>query len=103
MTTSLPLRQLSCVGSAQRQGVLVLAARAYTGAGPWVTTGLKRPPEGELTLTQRTVNRALTAARVPVERGVARLKSWQIFRRSRISPNRMTVIAKAVLTLERQR
>ncbi|MER5474294.1 IS5/IS1182 family transposase, partial [Streptomyces sp. NPDC002685] len=27
----------------------------------------------------------------------------QIFRRSHISPNRMTVIAKAVLTLERQR
>ncbi|MER6702335.1 IS5/IS1182 family transposase, partial [Streptomyces hydrogenans] len=27
----------------------------------------------------------------------------QIFRRSRISPNRMTVITKAVLTLERQR
>ncbi|MFE0790999.1 IS5/IS1182 family transposase, partial [Streptomyces mutabilis] len=26
-----------------------------------------------------------------------------IFRRSRISPNRMTVIARAVLTLERQR
>ncbi|MEV3890761.1 IS5/IS1182 family transposase, partial [Streptomyces griseoincarnatus] len=26
-----------------------------------------------------------------------------IFRRSRISPNRMSVIAKAVLTLERQR
>ncbi|MEV6809999.1 IS5/IS1182 family transposase, partial [Streptomyces sp. NPDC051129] len=26
-----------------------------------------------------------------------------IFRRSRISPNRMTVIAKAILTLERQR
>jgi hypothetical protein len=34
---------------------------------------------------------------------MARLKSWQIFRRARISPNRMTVIAKAVLTLERQR
>ncbi|MFJ7147628.1 IS5/IS1182 family transposase, partial [Streptomyces sp. NPDC100445] len=27
----------------------------------------------------------------------------QIFRRSRCSPNRMTSIAKAVLTLERQR
>ncbi|MFB7107038.1 transposase family protein, partial [Streptomyces hydrogenans] len=52
---------------------------------------------------QRTVNRALAAARAPVERGMARLKSWQIFRRSRISPNRMTVITKAVLTLERQR
>jgi hypothetical protein len=35
--------------------------------------------------------------------GGAKLKSWQIFRRARISPNRMTVIAKAVLTLERQR
>jgi hypothetical protein len=76
----------------ERQGVPVLADRAYQGAGPWVTT-----------LTQRTVNRALAAARAPVERGMARLKSWQIFRRSRISPNRMTVITKAVLTLERQR
>ncbi len=36
-----------------------------------------------------------------VERGTARLKSCQIFRRARISPHRITVIAKAVLTLER--
>ncbi|MFC9053811.1 IS5/IS1182 family transposase, partial [Streptomyces anthocyanicus] len=27
----------------------------------------------------------------------------QIFRRSRVSPNRMSVITKAVLTLEKQR
>ncbi|MFE7840227.1 transposase family protein [Streptomyces sp. NPDC057474] len=87
----------------ERQGVPILADRAYTGADPWVTTGLKRPPGGDLTPTQRTLNRALAQARAPVERGIARLKSWQIFRRSRISPNRMTVIAKAVLTLERQR
>lgn len=51
----------------------------------------------------RLHNRALAAARAPVERGMARLKPWEIFRRSRISPNRMTVITKAVLTLERQR
>jgi hypothetical protein len=31
---------------------------------------------------------------------MTRLKPWQTFRRSRISPNHMTVIAKAVLTLE---
>jgi hypothetical protein len=43
----------------------------------------------------------LTAARSPVERGVARLEFWRIFRRPRISPQRMTVSAKAVLTLER--
>jgi DDE superfamily endonuclease len=87
----------------ERQGVPVLADRAHQGAGPWVTTGLTRPPGGELTPTQRTVNRAPAQTTAPVERGMARLKSWQIFRRARISPSRMTVIAKASLTLERQR
>ncbi|WP_371656724.1 MULTISPECIES: transposase family protein [unclassified Streptomyces] len=87
----------------ERQGVPLLADRAYTGGGSWVTTALRRPPNGELSPTQLTVNRALAQARAPVERGVARLKSWRIFRRSRCSPNRMTSIAKAVLTLERHR
>ena len=86
-----------------RQGIPILADMAYIGAGDWVTTAKRRPPKGELTLTERTKNRALSAARAPVERGMARLKSWQIFRRSRISPNSMSVITKAVLTLERQR
>ena len=86
-----------------RQGVPILADMAYIGAGDWVTTAKRRPPKGELTLTERTKNRALSAARAPVERGMAQLKSWQIFRRSRISPNSMSVITKAVLTLEKQR
>lgn len=34
---------------------------------------------------------------------MARQKSREIFRRSHISPNRMTVVATAVLYLERQR
>jgi hypothetical protein len=41
----------------ERQGVPILADRAYQGAGPWVTTGIKRPPGGELTATQRSLNR----------------------------------------------
>ncbi|MEU4359627.1 transposase family protein [Streptomyces virginiae] len=87
----------------ERQGVPVLADRAYIGAGPWVTTPIRRLPHQDLNPTQRTINRALSAARAPVERSVARLKSWRIFRRARCSPNRMTAIAAAVLTLERQR
>ncbi|MEU5536024.1 transposase family protein [Streptomyces sp. NPDC020362] len=86
-----------------RQGAPVLADRVYLGAGPWVTTPLRRPPGRDLTPAQQTVNRALPAARAPVERGVARLKAWYIFRRSRWSPNRMSSIAAAVPTLERQR
>ncbi|ALO06491.1 transposase IS4 family protein [Streptomyces venezuelae] len=87
----------------QRQGVPVLADRASIGAGPWVTTPFRRLPNRDLTTTQQTINRALSAARAPVERSVARLKSWRIFRKARCSPNRMTAIAAAVLTLERQR
>ncbi len=84
------------------QGVPLHADRAYIGAGPWVTTPLRRPPRREITATQRT-NRALSAARAPVERGVASLKSWRIFRSARCSPNRLSSIAAAVLALERQR
>ncbi|MFI1184379.1 transposase family protein, partial [Streptomyces sp. NPDC020799] len=85
------------------QGIPLLADRACLGAGPWVTTPVRRPPGGDFSPAQRTVNRALSAARAPVERGVARLKSWRVFRKARCSPNRMPAIARAVLTLERQR
>lgn len=47
----------------ERQGVPLLADRAYQGAGPWVTTTLRRPPCGELTATQRTLPHGLAAAR----------------------------------------
>ncbi|WP_284434126.1 transposase family protein, partial [Streptomyces sp. TUS-ST3] len=69
----------------------------------WVTTPIRRLPNRDLTTTQQTINRTLSAARAPVERSIARLKSWRIFRRARCSPNRMTAIAAAILTLERQR
>lgn len=87
----------------ERQGVPVLADRAHMGAGPCVTTPIRRLTHQGLTPTQRTINRALPVARAPVERSVARVKSRRISRRARCSPNRMTVIAEAVLTLKRQR
>jgi hypothetical protein len=49
----------------ERQGVPILADRAYIGAGAWVTTPARGPPGGEPTLTQQTVNRALSKARAP--------------------------------------
>lgn len=87
----------------ERQGIPVLADRAYMGAGPWVTTPSDVRRAASSHPPQQTVNRALSTARAPVERGAARLKSWRIFRRSRSSPNRMSSIAAAVLTLERHR
>ncbi|MGQ4464651.1 transposase family protein [Streptomyces violaceoruber] len=86
----------------ERQGVPIVPELAYQGVGPWLTTGIKRKPLQRLTPTEKTGNRALATARAPFERGVARLKSWRIFR-SRCSPNRMPSIAKAILTLERHR
>ncbi|MGV2919370.1 transposase family protein, partial [Streptomyces alfalfae] len=77
--------------------------RACIGAGPWVTTPIRRLPNRDLTTTQQTINRTLSATRAPVERSIGRLKSWCIFRKARCSPNRMTAIAAAILTLERQR
>lgn len=65
-------------------------------------TPLRRPSGCDFTPTRQAVNRALSAARAPVERGVAGLKSWRILRRSRCSPRRMSSIAAAVLTRERQ-
>lgn len=56
----------------ERQGVPVLADRAYTGAGSWVTTGRRRPPGGRQAPTGRPVERALATCRAPVERGMAR-------------------------------
>ncbi|GHB10359.1 transposase family protein [Streptomyces termitum] len=87
----------------ERQGVPVLADRASIGAGSWVTTPIRRLPGRDLTTTRQTINRALSAARAPVERSVARLKSWRVFRRTRCSPHRVTAIAAAVLPLERRR
>jgi hypothetical protein len=52
------------------------------GSRPMGNDGPQPPAGPRPHLTQQTVNRALSAARAPVEHGIARLKSWRIFRRS---------------------
>ncbi|WP_030277189.1 IS5/IS1182 family transposase [Streptomyces sp. NRRL B-24484] len=80
-----------------------LADLAYTGAGGTFAVAKRRPPRGELTAGQRSLNRAHARLRYPVERGVATVKRWRIFRHARCSPNWLTSAAKAVRTLELHR
>lgn len=80
-----------------------LADLAYIGAGGTFAVPIRRPPGKELTIGQRSLNWAHARLRYPVERGMATLKRWRIFRHARCSPNRLTSLAEAVLTLERQR
>ncbi|MFF9504635.1 transposase family protein [Streptomyces sp. NPDC014656] len=102
ISPALPGRTHCTIRTCEHQGVPVLADRAYIDAAPWATTPITRLPNRDLTTTQQTVNRTLTAARAPVERSVARLKPWRIFRKARCSPNPMKATTAAVLTLERQ-
>jgi hypothetical protein len=49
------------------------------------------------------LNKAHARLRYPVERGMARVKTWRIFRKARCSPTWLTTAARAVLTLESYR
>ncbi|MFE1318354.1 transposase family protein [Kitasatospora phosalacinea] len=86
-----------------RLHVPALADMAYTGAGGTFAVPTRRPPRKELSVGQRSLNQAHARLRYPVERGVATVKRWRIFRHARCSPNWLTSAAKAVLTLELQR
>ncbi|MBH1934526.1 hypothetical protein I5Q34_09535 [Streptomyces sp. AV19] len=63
----------------------------------------RRRPRQELTVRQRSLNKAHAGLRYPVERGIARLKTWRIFRKAHCSPNWLTTAAQAVLILESYR
>ncbi|WP_431961995.1 transposase family protein [Actinacidiphila sp. bgisy160] len=91
------------VATCVRLGIPALADLAYLGAGGTFATPTRRPPRNELTARQRSMNRSHARLRYPVERGMATLKRWRIFRHARCSPNRLSSAAKAILTLEWQR
>ncbi|MEU1815388.1 transposase family protein [Streptomyces roseifaciens] len=77
--------------------ILVLADRAYQGAGATVRT----PYYGhrELPDHYQRFNRVHARLRAPGERAFARLKTWRILRRARCSTNRISRIVQAVHTL----
>lgn len=60
-------------------------------------------PGKDLTVRQSSANRAYSRLRRPRERAIAQIKTWRILRRARTSPNRLTSITKAALTLKTHR
>ncbi|MFD9458946.1 transposase family protein [Streptomyces sp. NPDC059985] len=96
-------RRHGIVATCIRLGMPVLADLGYVGAGGTFAIPQRRRPRQDLTVTQRSLNRAHARLRYPVERGIARLKTWKIFRRARCSPNWLTQTARAVVTLESYR
>ncbi|WP_331747036.1 transposase family protein (plasmid) [Streptomyces sp. NBC_00853] len=96
-------RRHRIIATCIRLGIPVLADKAYQGAGPQIAVPARRRPRQDLTIKQRSVNRAHSRLRWPVERAIARIKTWRIFRKARCSPNNLTSIAKAILTLETHR
>ncbi|WKK24388.1 transposase family protein [Streptomyces olivoreticuli] len=96
-------RRHRIIATCRRLGIPVLADLGYLGAGGTFAVPHRRRPRQELTVRQWSVNKAHARLRYPVERGMARLKTWRIFRHARCSPTWLTTAAKAVLTLESYR
>ncbi|GHH45949.1 IS5 family transposase [Streptomyces candidus] len=77
--------------------ILVLADRAYQGAGATFRTPYYRHREQPEHYQQ--YNRDHTRLRAPGERAFAQLKSWRLLRRARCSTRRIGTIVQAVHTL----
>ncbi|MGW9436135.1 IS5 family transposase [Streptomyces sp. NPDC055607] len=77
--------------------ILVLADRAYQGAGATVRTPYKNHREQPEQYQQ--FNRDHARLRAPGERAFAQLKSWRILRRARCSTRRIGTIVQAIHTL----
>ncbi len=77
--------------------ILVLADRAYQGAGATVRTPYKNHREQPKHYQQ--FNRDHARLRAPGERAFAQLKSWRILRRARCSTRRIGTIVQAIHTL----
>ncbi|MGW4804393.1 transposase family protein [Kitasatospora sp. NPDC004272] len=100
---ALPGRAHRTVKTCIRLRIPAPAGMAYTGAGGTFAVPTRSTARKESTVGQRPPNRAHARLRHPVERGVATVKRWRIFRHARCSPNWLTSAAEAVPTFELHR
>jgi len=77
-------------------GMIVLADKAYQGAGEHITTPYRGRNKPE---SQKQANRSHARLRGPGERANAQLKTWKILRKLRCCPHRAGHLAKAIHVL----
>ena len=68
-------RRHRIIATCIRLGIPVLADKAYQGAGSQTAVPTRRRPGRALTAKQKSVNRAHSRLRWPVERAIARIKT----------------------------
>ncbi|GAA3035911.1 hypothetical protein GCM10020000_11800 [Streptomyces olivoverticillatus] len=93
-------REHEVVSTCEELGIAVLADKGYIGAG-WLGRDPVQGRHGLRTHRKklRRFNKVHARLRAPVERAFARLKSWRIFRHARCSPNWLSSVTAAILTL----
>ncbi|MET8453941.1 transposase family protein [Streptomyces sp. NPDC005209] len=92
-------REHSIIDTCAALDLEVLADKGYQGAGGTQTAPIKRRPGCELPEKHKKSNTVHAVLRAPVERTISHIKQWRIFRHARISPNKLTSVAAAILTL----
>lgn len=92
-------REHNIAAACSKLDLEVLADKGYIGAGPTVITPIRRRAHSELSGKHKASNKVHAALRAPIERAIARIKQWRILRHARISPNRLSSVSAALLTL----
>jgi hypothetical protein len=84
------------------RAIACYADKGYIGAGGAIGTPYRRGKGRKLGKRKKLFNSCHAKTRALGERGAATLKSWHILRKARCSPNRLTAIVQAILTLHHQ-
>ena len=91
------------VEAAANADVELIADLGYHGAGDTVRTPVKRKPGRGISPRDQRANREHARVRCQGERGFAQLKAFKVLRRVRISPCRITTLARSIHTVIRLR
>lgn len=87
------------IEAAANAHVELIADLGYHGAGGSVRTPVKRKPGRGISPRDQRANREHARVRCRGERGFAQLKAFKVLRRVRISPCRITTLARSIHTV----